>query len=70
LPPNTALLRNPPFEEFLWWGVTAHRDGWMELTPQSGPKIVAILKGGIGPHAFLIYRCGAAQRQAVRPPVA
>jgi hypothetical protein len=37
----------------------------MELTPLCGPKIAAILKAGFGPHAFLIYRCGAAQRQAV-----
>lgn len=31
----------------------------------SSPKIVCILKVGIGTTAFLFYRCGAAQRQAV-----
>jgi hypothetical protein len=41
---------------FIRWGVTVHRDGWMQLTPLCGPKIVAILKPGIGPTAFLIYR--------------
>jgi hypothetical protein len=39
----------------------------LELTPLCGPKIVCILKVGIGPTAFPFYRCGAAQRQAVGP---
>ena len=39
----------------------------LELTPQSGDKIVAILRSGIGPTAFPVFRCGAAQRQAVGP---
>jgi hypothetical protein len=38
----------------------------MELTPQSGPKIVAILNEGFGPPVISIYECGAAQRQAIR----
>jgi hypothetical protein len=39
----------------------------LELTPQSGLKIVVILRIRSGPSAFLFYQCGAAQRQAVRP---
>jgi hypothetical protein len=38
----------------------------MELTPQSGPKIVAILNEGFGPPVISIYECDAAQRQAIR----
>src|SRR2546421_271589 len=33
----------------------------IQPTPLRGPKIVAILKGGIGPTAFPIYGGGAAQ---------
>jgi hypothetical protein len=33
--------------------------------PLRGPKIVAILKAGIGPTAVLIYACGAADGQTV-----
>jgi len=22
----------------MWWGITAHRDGWMELTPLCGER--------------------------------
>jgi hypothetical protein len=38
----------------------------LELTPQSGPKIVCILKAGNRSAALPVYRCGAAQRQTVR----
>jgi hypothetical protein len=37
----------------------------LELTPQAASKIGSILKAGFGSTAFPIYRCGAAQRQAV-----
>ncbi len=30
--PNRRLVRNPPLEWFLWWGVTARRDGRLQLT--------------------------------------
>jgi hypothetical protein len=39
----------------------------LELTPQSGPKIEAILKSRIRLTVISPYRGGAAQRQAVRP---
>jgi hypothetical protein len=31
-PYNPRLLKNPPMERFLWWRVTACRDGRMHLT--------------------------------------
>jgi hypothetical protein len=37
----------------------------LELTPQSGPKIGAILTAGFRLIAFPVYQGGAAQRQAV-----
>jgi len=37
----------------------------MEPTPLRVNKIRAILKLGIGPSAFPIYRCAAAEAQAV-----
>jgi hypothetical protein len=37
----------------------------LELTPQCGPKIAAILKAGKGWNVFPIDHSGAAQRQAV-----
>jgi hypothetical protein len=37
----------------------------LELTLLRGPEIVAILKAGFGLIAFLVYRCGATQRQSV-----
>jgi hypothetical protein len=37
----------------------------LELTPLRGLKITPILKVGNHLTAFLLYRCGAAQRHAV-----
>jgi hypothetical protein len=38
----------------------------MQQTPLRGPKIVAILKAGIGPNVFRSIGGGAADGQAVR----
>jgi len=38
----------------------------VQPTPLCGPKIVAILKVGSVPSTCAIYRCGAADAQAVR----
>jgi len=40
----------------------------VQSTPLRGPEIVAILKADFGWMAALIYRCGAADAQHVRPP--
>ena len=37
----------------------------LELTPLRGPEIVLFLRGGFCLTAFLVYRCGATQRQSV-----
>ena len=39
----------------------------LDLTRQSGPKIVTILRARFGPIAMPLYRGGAAQCQAVEP---
>jgi hypothetical protein len=38
------------------WGVTARRDGGMQLTPLRVRKILAFLRAGIGSTAFPIYQ--------------
>jgi hypothetical protein len=37
----------------------------LELTPLRGPEIVLFLSVGFCLTAFLVYRCGATQRQSV-----
>jgi hypothetical protein len=50
---------------FLWWGVTARRDGWMQPTPLRAHKIGAFLKVSIGSEPIPIYRCAAADAKVV-----
>ena len=38
----------------IWWGVTARRDGGMQLTPLRVREIGAFLKRGIGPKSVPI----------------
>ena len=40
---------------FLWWQVTARRDGGMQLTPLRVREIGAFLKRRIGPKSVPIY---------------
>jgi hypothetical protein len=40
----------------------------VQPTPLCGPKIGGILKVGFGPELVSIYRCGAADAQAVGRP--
>jgi hypothetical protein len=49
----------------LTYGVSDER---LQRTALCADKIAAILSAGIGPTAFLIYRCAAAEAQAVGPP--
>ena len=66
MPPNKGFLRTPPTEGFS--GEESRLDVMAGFSRRRGAasKIVAILTAGIGPSAFLFYRCGAAEAQAVR----
>jgi hypothetical protein len=37
---------------FLWWGVTARRDGWMQPTPLGGEQDRAVFVAQNRPNSF------------------